>query len=65
VLHRSLIEEIGIAGVGAKTALVSEEEYQTPDELRVTFDGLVRISEDARIKGEDMPAELAALWLQR
>jgi conjugative relaxase-like TrwC/TraI family protein len=53
------------AGVGKKGPLINEAEYQTPDELRVTYDGLARVCEDARRKGEEMTAELAALWLQQ
>ncbi len=53
------------AGMGRKAALVSKGEYQTPNELRVTYDGLARLCEDARRKGEEMTPELAALWLQQ
>ncbi len=52
-------------GRGKRAALVSEAEYRTPDELLVTYYGLARIREDARKKGEEMTAELAALWLQQ
>jgi len=31
------------AGIGKKAALIAEAEYRTPDELRVTYDGLARI----------------------
>jgi conjugative relaxase-like TrwC/TraI family protein len=53
------------AGMGKKAALMSEGEYETPDELRVTHDGLARLCEGARRKGEEMTSELAALWLQQ
>ncbi|MBV8352626.1 MAG: relaxase domain-containing protein [Verrucomicrobia bacterium] len=53
------------AGTGKKAALIAEAEYQTPDELRVTYDGLARILADARMRGEEMTSELAALWLQQ
>jgi hypothetical protein len=53
------------AGMGKKGPLINEAEYQTPDELRVTYDGLARVCDDARRKGEEMTAELAALWLQQ
>ncbi len=52
-------------GMRRKAALMSEAEYETPDELRVTYDGLARLCEDARRKGEEMTSELAALWLQQ
>jgi conjugative relaxase-like TrwC/TraI family protein len=53
------------SGMGRKAALMSEAEYETPDELRVTYDGLARLCQDARRKGEEMTSELAALWLQQ
>jgi conjugative relaxase-like TrwC/TraI family protein len=53
------------AGMGKKAALIADAEYRTPDELRVTYDGLVRILADARTRGEEMTNELAALWLQQ
>jgi hypothetical protein len=53
------------AGIGKKAPLVSETDYRSPDELRVTYDGLVRVCDDARRKGEEMPEDLAALWLQQ
>jgi hypothetical protein len=52
-------------GMGTKAALIANAQYRTPDELRVTYDGLARILADARMKGEDMTSELAALWLQQ
>ena len=39
------------AGMGKKEALVSEAEYQTPAELKVSYDGLAGICDDARAKG--------------
>jgi len=53
------------AGIGKKEALVSECEYQTPPELKVSYDGLAGICEEARPKGEEMTPELAVLWLQQ
>ncbi len=53
------------AGMGKKGPLINEADYQTPDELRVTYDGLARVCDDARRKGEEMTADLAALWLQQ
>jgi conjugative relaxase-like TrwC/TraI family protein len=53
------------AGIGKKAALIAEAEYRTPDELRVTYDGLSRILADARATGEEMTSGLAALWLQQ
>jgi hypothetical protein len=53
------------AGMGKKEALVSEGEYQVPAELKVSYDELARICDDARQKGEEMTAELATLWLQQ
>jgi conjugative relaxase-like TrwC/TraI family protein len=53
------------AGMGKKAALVADAEYRTPHELRVTYDGLARILADARMRGEEMTSELAALWLQQ
>jgi hypothetical protein len=53
------------AGIGQKEALVCEGEYQAPAELKVSYDGLARICDDARRKGEEMTAELATLWLQQ
>jgi conjugative relaxase-like TrwC/TraI family protein len=53
------------AGIGKKAALIAEAEYRTPDELRVTYDGLSRILADARARGEEMTSGLAALWLQQ
>jgi conjugative relaxase-like TrwC/TraI family protein len=52
-------------GMGKKEPLVSEAEYQTPIELKVSFDGLARICNDARRKGEEMTSDLATLWLQQ
>jgi hypothetical protein len=52
-------------GMGKKAALIAEADYRMPDELRVTYDGLARILADARIRGEEMTSELAALWLQQ
>jgi conjugative relaxase-like TrwC/TraI family protein len=62
--EQAIIDGVG-AGMGKNEALVSEVEYQTPPELSVNYDGLARICEDARLKGEEMTAELAALWLQQ
>jgi len=53
------------AGIGKKAALIAETEDRTPDELRVTYDGLSRILADARARGEEMTSGLAALWLQQ
>ena len=53
------------AGIGKKAPLVSETDYRTSDELRVTYDSLARVCDDARRKGEEMTEELAALWLQQ
>src|SRR5258707_642805 len=53
------------AGMGKKAPLVSETDYRTPDELRVTYDSLARACDDAGLKGEEMTEELAALWLQQ
>jgi conjugative relaxase-like TrwC/TraI family protein len=53
------------AGIGKKAALIADSEYRTPDELRVTYDGLARILADGRTRGEEMTSELAALWLQQ
>ena len=53
------------AGMGKKEPLVSEAEYETPAELKVSYDGLARICDDARRKGEEMTSELATLWLQQ
>jgi hypothetical protein len=53
------------AGLGKKAALMSEAEYRTPDELRVTYEGMASVCADARSNGEEMTAELAALWLQQ
>ncbi len=55
------------AGIGKKEALVSECEYQTPPELKVSYDDW-RGSGDERSRkgrGEEMTSELAALWLQQ
>jgi conjugative relaxase-like TrwC/TraI family protein len=52
-------------GMGKKAALIAEADYRTPDELRITHDGLDRLLADARIRGEEMTSELAALWLQQ
>jgi len=52
-------------GMGKKSALIDEADYRTPDELRVTYDGLARILATARTRGEEMTSELAALWLQQ
>jgi hypothetical protein len=52
-------------GTGKTAALIAEPDYRTPDELRVTYDGLARILADARMRGEEMTSELAALWLQQ
>jgi len=53
------------AGIGKKAALIDEAEYRTPDELRVTYEGLARILTNACARGEEMTSELAALWLQQ
>ena len=53
------------AGMRKKEPLVSEAEYQTPAELKVSYDGLARICDDARRKGEEMTSKLATLWLQQ
>jgi len=53
------------AGMGKKEALISEAEYQTPAQLKVSYDGLAGICDDAQRKGEEMTPELAALWLQQ
>jgi conjugative relaxase-like TrwC/TraI family protein len=52
-------------GMGKKAALITDAEYRTPDELRVTYEGLARILADACTRGEEMTSELAALWLQQ
>jgi conjugative relaxase-like TrwC/TraI family protein len=71
ITTRAIIEEEqaiidGVeAGIGKKQALVSEAEYYTPAELRVSYDGLAAIIEEARVKGEEMTADLATLWLQQ
>jgi len=52
-------------GMGKKAALIAEAEYRTPDELRITYDGLARLLADARRRGEEITSELAALWLQQ
>src|SRR5260221_6245407 len=52
-------------GMGKKAALIAEAEYRTPDELRITYDGLARLLADARTRGEEMTSELASLWLQQ
>jgi conjugative relaxase-like TrwC/TraI family protein len=52
-------------GMGKKAALIAEADYRTPDELRITYDGLARLLADARRRGEEMTSELAALWLQQ
>jgi hypothetical protein len=41
------------AGAGRKTALITDAEYRTPDELRVTYDGLARIVTNARERRGD------------
>jgi hypothetical protein len=51
--------------MGKKAALITDAEYRTPDELRVTYEGLARILADACTRGEEMTSELAALWLQQ
>ncbi len=53
------------AGMGKKAALRSEAEYRTPDELRVTYEVMAGVCADAERNGEEMTAELAALWLQQ
>jgi conjugative relaxase-like TrwC/TraI family protein len=53
------------AGMGKKEGLVSEPEYEIPAELKVNYDGLAGICDDAQRKGEEMTPELAALWLQQ
>ena len=71
ITTRAIIAEDKPSSIGwgpewaKKEALLSELEYRTPPELSVSYDGLVRICEDARLKGEEMTAELAALWLQQ
>jgi putative ribosome biogenesis GTPase RsgA len=52
-------------GMGKKAALIAEAEYRTPDELRITYDGLARLLADAPRRDEEMTSELAALWLQQ
>jgi conjugative relaxase-like TrwC/TraI family protein len=52
-------------GIGKKAALIAEADYRTPDELRITHDGLARLLREARARGEEMTSELAALWLQQ
>jgi conjugative relaxase-like TrwC/TraI family protein len=61
--EESIIGEVK-AGMGKKAALMSEAEYRAPDELRVTYEAMASVCADARRKGEEMTAELAALWLQ-
>src|SRR5258708_27655193 len=57
---------VGIkTGMGKKEALVSECQYQTPAVLKVSYDRLAAICDEALQKGEEMTAELAALWLQQ
>ena len=53
------------AGIGKKAPLASETDYRTPNELRVTYDSLARVCDDARRRGEEMTEELAALWLKQ
>ena len=71
ITTRAIIEEEqaiidGVrAGMGTKEGLLTESDYQTPAELQVSYDGLARIIEEARVKGEEMTAELATLWLQQ
>jgi conjugative relaxase-like TrwC/TraI family protein len=62
--ERAIIDGVK-AGMGKKEPLVSEAEYQTPAELKVSYDGLARICDDARRKGEEMTSALATLWLQQ
>src|SRR5258708_34327367 len=50
-------------GMGKKAALMSEAEYRTPDELMISYDAITSVCAGARRKGEEMTAELAALWL--
>jgi AAA domain len=71
ITTRAIIEEEqaiinGVrAGMGKKEALVCQSEYRIPAELRVSYDGLAAIIEEARVKGEEMTPELATLWLQQ
>jgi conjugative relaxase-like TrwC/TraI family protein len=71
ITTRAIIEEEQaiidgvVAGMGKKEELVRQSEYYTPAELRVSYNGLAVIIEDARVKGEVMTAELATLWLQQ
>jgi hypothetical protein len=53
------------AGMGKKEGLATESGYQTPAELKVSYASLARIIEEARVKGEEMTAELATLWPQQ
>jgi conjugative relaxase-like TrwC/TraI family protein len=64
ITTRAIIDGVR-AGMGKKEALVSEVEYQIPVELKVSYDGLARICEEARPKGEEITPELAALWLHQ
>src|ERR1700730_1273880 len=64
VEEEAIIGEVK-AGMGKKAALRSEAEYRTPDELRVTYEVMAGVCADAERKGEEMTAELAALWLQQ
>jgi conjugative relaxase-like TrwC/TraI family protein len=52
-------------GMGKKTSLVNPEEYQTPEELKPTYDRLSQLIDDAKRKGEEMTTELAKLWLEQ
>src|SRR5258707_4349711 len=71
ITTRAIIAEeeaiiVGIkTGMGKKEALVSECQYQTPAVLKVSYDRLAAICDEALQKGEEMTAELAALWLQQ
>ena len=62
--EEAIINEVK-AGRGKRAALIADAEYRTPDELRVTYDGLARILANARTRGEEMTSELATLWLQQ
>jgi conjugative relaxase-like TrwC/TraI family protein len=52
-------------GRGKKMAIVNPEEYQTPEELKPTYDRLSQLIDDAKRKDEEMTAELAKLWVEQ
>ena len=41
-------------GMGKKTSLVNPEEYQTPEDLKPTYDRLSQLIDDAKRKGEEI-----------